>query len=103
MANPHGYPAVGEAAQAMSREHLADRYWPDTNQLNRALRRRCSTARARLRPGADVHRLYLSRGLGGYRSLPIDLAMVMVLVIALGRAFSLFGKVQKQRPETGPG
>ena len=84
--------------KAMAREHLADQVLAhDTNRLNKALRRQV-LSRAVLDSGQEL----MFTGficLGVYIAIEqftISLPMVMVLVVALGRAFSFFGKVQKQ-------
>jgi ATP-binding cassette subfamily C protein len=84
--------------KAMAREHLADQVLAyDANRLNRSLRKQVLSG-ALLDSGQEL----MFTGficLGVYVSLEqfgMDLPTVMVLVIALGRAFSFFGKVQKQ-------
>lgn len=84
--------------KAMAREHLADKVLAqDTNRLNKALRQQVMS-RALLDSGQELM-------FTGFICLGIYLAMerfsmglstVMVLVVALGRAFVFFGKVQKQ-------
>ncbi len=84
--------------KAMSREYLADQVLAhDTNLLNKSQRRQVLSA-ALLNSGQELM-------FTGFICLGIYLAMekfdmalptVMVLVVALGRAFSYFGKVQKQ-------
>ena len=84
--------------KAMSREYLADQVLAhDTNLLNKSQRRQVLSA-AMLNSGQELM-------FTGFICLGIYLAMekfdmalptVMVLVVALGRAFSYFGKVQKQ-------
>ncbi len=84
--------------KAMAREHLADQVLAhDTNRLNRALRRQVMSG-ALLNSGQEL----MFTGficLGIYMALEqfsMALPTVMVLVVALGRGFSFFGKVQKQ-------
>jgi ATP-binding cassette subfamily C protein len=84
--------------KAMAREHLADQVLAhDTNRLNKALRRQVLSAAI-----LDSAQELMFTGficLGIYVAIEkysMDLAMVLVLVVALGRAFSYFGKVQKQ-------
>jgi ATP-binding cassette subfamily C protein len=84
--------------KAMAREHLADQVLAhDTGLLNKSLRRQVLSA-AVLDSGQEL----MFAGficLGIYVSLEIfamNLTMVMVLVVALGRAFNFLGKVQKQ-------
>ena len=84
--------------KAMAREHLADQVLAqDTNRLNKALRRQVMSA-ATLNSGQELmFTAFIC--LGVYVSIAqfeMDLPVVMVLVVALGRAFSFFGKVQKQ-------
>lgn len=84
--------------KAMSREHLADKVLAhDTNRLNKALRRQVLSS-ALLSSGQELMftgficlGVYVAMG-----KFNMDLPMVMVLVVALGRAFNFFGKVQKQ-------
>jgi len=91
--------------KAMAREHLADKVLAhDTNQLNKALRRQVMSI-ASLNSGQEL----MFTGficLGIYLAMEkftFDLPMVMVLVVALGRAFSFFGKVQKQYQKLAQG
>jgi ATP-binding cassette subfamily C protein len=91
--------------KAMAREHLADQVLAyDTNRLNKALRRQVIYA-AVLDSGQEL----MFTGficLGIYVAIErfaIDLPVVMVLVVALGRAFSFFGKVQKQYQKLAQG
>jgi len=84
--------------KAMAREHLADQVLAhDTNRLNKALRRQVMSS-ALLNSGQEL----MFTGficLGVYVAMEkfsMALPMVMVLVVALGRAFTFFGKVQKQ-------
>ncbi len=84
--------------KAMARDHLADRALArDARRLNRALRRQVLSAAVL----DSAHELMFTAFicLGIYVALErfaMDLPTVMVLVVALGRAFSFFGKVQKQ-------
>jgi ATP-binding cassette subfamily C protein len=91
--------------KAMAREHLADQVLAyDTNRLNKALRKQVLSG-ALLDSGQEL----MFTGficLGIYVSLErFDMALttVMVLVVALGRAFSYFGKVQKQYQKLAQG
>lgn len=91
--------------KAMAREHLADQVLAhDTNRLNKALRRQVLSAAV-----LDSAQELMFTGficLGIYVAIEkfsMDLAMVMVLVVALGRAFSYFGKVQKQYQKLAQG
>ncbi len=91
--------------KAMSREYLADQVLAhDTNLLNKSQRRQVLSA-AMLDSGQELM-------FTGFICLGIYLAMekfdmalptVMVLVVALGRAFSYFGKVQKQYQKLAEG
>ncbi|MEZ5503517.1 MAG: ABC transporter ATP-binding protein [Halioglobus sp.] len=91
--------------KSMAREHLADQVLAlDTNRLNKALRRQVLSG-AMLDLGQEL----MFTGficLGAYIALArysIALSTVMVLVVALGRAFSFFGKVQKQYQKLAQG
>ncbi|MCB1675056.1 MAG: ABC transporter ATP-binding protein, partial [Halioglobus sp.] len=91
--------------KAMAREHLADQVLArDTNRLNRALRRQVLSAAV-----LDSAQELMFTGficLGVYLALvqfDMDLPTVMVLVVTLGRAFSFFGKVQKQYQKLAQG
>ena len=91
--------------KAMSREHLADQVLAhDANQLNKALRRQVlsgallDSAQELMFTGFICLGVYAA--IGKYQ---MDLPMVMVLVVALGRAFSFFGKVQKQYQKLAQG
>ena len=91
--------------KAMAREHLADQVLAhDTNRLNKALQRQVLSGAV-----LDSAQELMFTGficLGVYVALEkfsMDLPMVMVLVVALGRAFSFFGKVQKQYQKLAQG
>ena len=91
--------------KAMAREHLADQVLAhDTNRLNTALRRQVLSGAV-----LDSAQELMFTGficLGVYVAMEkfaMDLPMVMVLVVALGRAFSFFGKVQKQYQKLAQG
>ncbi|MEZ5570337.1 MAG: ABC transporter ATP-binding protein [Halioglobus sp.] len=91
--------------KAMAREHLADQVLSDdTRLLNKAQRRQVLSA-ALLDSGQEL----MFTGficLGVYLALEkyaMDLATVTVLVVGLGRAFSFFGKVQKQYQKLAQG
>jgi ATP-binding cassette subfamily C protein len=91
--------------KAMAREHLADQVLAhDTNRLNKALRKQVLSG-AVLSSGQEL----MFTGficLGVYIAMvrfEMALPMVMVLVVALGRAFSFFGKVQKQYQKLAQG
>jgi len=84
--------------KAMGRENLADQVLAhDTNQLNKSQRRQVLSS-ALLNSGQELmFTAFICLGI--YVAMEIftmALSTVMVLVIALGRAFSYFGKVQKQ-------
>jgi len=84
--------------KAMAREHLADQVLAhDTNRLNKALRRQVLSA-ALLDSGQELmFTAFICLGVWfAIEQFAMALPMVMVLVVALGRAFSFFGKVQKQ-------
>ena len=91
--------------KAMSREHLADKVLAhDTNQLNRALRRQVLYGAVLDSAQELMFTGFICLGVWvAIEKFAIDLAMVMVLVIALGRAFSFFGKVQKQHQKLAQG
>jgi ATP-binding cassette subfamily C protein len=91
--------------KAMSREHLADQVLAhDTNQLNKAQRKQVlsgallDSAQELMFTGFICLGVYTAIGWYG-----MDLPVVMVLVVALGRAFSFFGKVQKQYQKLAQG
>ncbi|MEE4144267.1 MAG: ABC transporter ATP-binding protein [Halieaceae bacterium] len=91
--------------KAMSREHLADQVLAhDTNQLNRALRRQVLYGAVLDSAQELMFTGFICLGVWvAIEKFDIDLAMVMVLVVALGRAFSFFGKVQKQHQKLAQG
>ncbi len=84
--------------KAMAREHLADQVLAhDTNRLNKALRRQVLSAAVLDSAQELMFTAFICLGI--YAAIGIyDMALptVMVLVAALGRAFSFVGKVQKQ-------
>ncbi|MEH6634729.1 MAG: ABC transporter ATP-binding protein [Halioglobus sp.] len=91
--------------KAMAREHLADKVLAhDTNRLNKALRRQVLSGAV-----LDSAQELMFTGficLGVYVAIEkfaMALPMVMVLVVALGRAFTFFGKVQKQYQKLAQG
>jgi len=91
--------------KAMAREHLADQVLAhDTNQLNKAQRKQVlsgallDSAQELMFTGFICLGVYAA--IGWYE---MDLPVVMVLVVALGRAFSFFGKVQKQYQKLAQG
>ena len=84
--------------KAMAREHLADQVLArDTNRLNKSLRKQVISA-AMLDLGQEVmFTAFICLGIYlAVERFSISLPVVMVLVIALGRAFGFLGKVQKQ-------
>lgn len=91
--------------KAMAREHLADQVLAhDTNQLNKALRRQVLYAAVLDSAQELMFAAFICLGVWvAIEKFSIDLAMVMVLVVALGRAFSFFGKVQKQSQKLAQG
>jgi ATP-binding cassette, subfamily C, bacterial len=84
--------------KAMAREERADQVLAeDTRQLNRALRRQVLASALLDSAQEMMFAIFICLGiylaLEGYQ---MALPKVMVLVVALGRAFSFLGKVQKQ-------
>ena len=84
--------------KAMAREYLADQVLAhDTNLLNKSQRRQVlssallNSAQEMMFTGFICLGIYLAMA-----KYDMALPTVMVLVVALGRAFSYFGKVQKQ-------
>jgi len=91
--------------KAMAREHLADQVLAgETFRLNRALRKQVFSG-ALLNSVQDL--LFASFiALGMYLALvlfSVELSTVLVLAIALGRAFGSLGKVQKQYQKMAQG
>jgi ATP-binding cassette, subfamily C, bacterial len=91
--------------KAMAREHLADKVLAhDTNRLNKALRRQVlslallDSAQELMFTGFICLGVYVAM-----EQFAMDLPTVMVLVVTLGRAFSFFGKVQKQYQKLAQG
>jgi len=91
--------------KAMAREHLADMVLAhETNQLNKALRRQVLSAA--ILDSAQELMFTVFICIGMYMALEVfsmSLATVMVLVVALGRAFAFLGKVQKQYQKLAQG
>jgi ATP-binding cassette subfamily C protein len=84
--------------KAMAREYLADQVLAhDTNLLNKSQRRQVLSA-ALLDSGQELmFTAFICLGIYlAMEKFSMVLPTVMVLVVALGRAFSYFGKVQKQ-------
>lgn len=91
--------------KAMAREHLADQVLAhDTNRLNKALRRQVLSGAV-----LDSTQELMFTGficLGIYVALErydMELPIVMLLVVGLGRAFTFLGKVQKQYQKLAQG
>ncbi len=84
--------------KAMALEHLADEVLVhETTQINKSLRRQVLSAAVLDSAQELMFAIFIALGI--YAALEIfamDLPTVMVLVVALGRAFSFLGKVQKQ-------
>ncbi|NQX88764.1 MAG: ABC transporter ATP-binding protein [Halioglobus sp.] len=84
--------------KAMAREHLADQVLAhDTRRLNKALRKQVMSG-ALLSSGQELmFAAFICLGIyAAVEQFSIALPVVFVLVIALGRSFNFFGKVQKQ-------
>tara|TARA_R110002072_G_C7973164_1_gene535011 strand:+ start:3898 stop:5646 length:1749 start_codon:yes stop_codon:yes gene_type:complete len=91
--------------KAMSREYLADQVLAhDTNLLNKSQRRQVLSA-ALLNSGQELmFTAFICLGIYvAMEKFDMALPTVMVLVVALGRAFSYFGKVQKQYQKLAEG
>lgn len=91
--------------KAMSREYLADQVLAhDTNLLNQSQRRQVLSA-AILNSGQELmFTAFICLGIYvAMEKFDMALTTVMVLVVALGRAFSYFGKVQKQYQKLAEG
>ncbi len=91
--------------KAMAREHLADHALAgDTNRLNKSLRK--AVLAGAVLNGAQELLFTLFIAIGIYAALDIfamELPVVMVLVVTLGRAFAFLGKVQKQYQKLAQG
>lgn len=84
--------------KAMAREHLADQVLAhDTQRLNKALRKQVMSG-ALLSSGQELmFTAFICLGVyAAVVQFSIALPVVVVLVVALGRSFNFFGKVQKQ-------
>lgn len=91
--------------KAMSREYLADQVLAhDTNLLNKSQRRQVLSA-AMLDSGQELmFTAFICLGIYvAMEKFDMALPTVMVLVVALGRAFNYFGKVQKQYQKLAEG
>ena len=91
--------------KAMARESLADQVLAhDTNLLNKSQRRQVLSA-ALLNSGQELmFTAFICLGIYlAMNAYNMALPTVMVLVVALGRAFSYFGKVQKQYQKLAEG
>ncbi|MEM8661685.1 MAG: ABC transporter ATP-binding protein [Pseudomonadota bacterium] len=91
--------------KAMAREHLADQVLAlDTNRLNKALRRQVIYAAILDSAQELMFASFICLGVWvAVQKFSMDLALVLVLALALGRAFSFFGKVQKQYQKLAQG
>ncbi|MEM8561559.1 MAG: ABC transporter ATP-binding protein [Pseudomonadota bacterium] len=91
--------------KAMAREHLADQVLAlDTNRLNKALRRQVIYAAILDSAQELMFASFICLGVWvAVEKFSMDLALVLVLALALGRAFSFFGKVQKQYQKLAQG
>lgn len=91
--------------KAMAREHLADNVLAgETTRLNLALRRQVLSGA--LLDSLQELMFATLIALGIYLALQVlsmELPTVMVLVVTLGRAFTFFGKVQKQYQKLAQG
>ena len=91
--------------KAMAREHLADTVLAhETTRLNKALRRQVLSAAVLDSAQELMFTVFIC--LGVYVAIAMfsaDLPTVMVLVVALGRAFTFLGKVQKQYQKLAQG
>jgi ATP-binding cassette subfamily C protein len=91
--------------KAMAREHLADNVLArETNRLNRALRKQVLSGAVLDSVQELMFAVFIALGI--YMALiafRMDLPLVLVLVAALGRAFSFLGKVQKQYQKLAQG
>ncbi len=91
--------------KAMARDHLADKVLAhDARRLNRALRRQVLSAAVLDSAHELMFTVFICLGIYvALERFAMDLPTVMVLVVALGRAFSFFGKVQKQYQKLAQG
>ncbi len=91
--------------KAMAREHLADQVLAhDTNRLNKALRRQVLSGAVLDSAQELMFTGFICLGIFvALQRFDMDLPTVMVLVVALGRAFVFFGKVQKQYQKLAQG
>ncbi|NND66163.1 MAG: ABC transporter ATP-binding protein [Halioglobus sp.] len=91
--------------KAMAREHLADQVLAhDTNKLNKALRRQVLSGAVLDSSQELMFTGFICLGIFvALQRFDMDLPTVMVLVVALGRAFVFFGKVQKQYQKLAQG
>ncbi|WP_240725248.1 ABC transporter ATP-binding protein [Mangrovimicrobium sediminis] len=91
--------------KAMARDHLADQALSgDTRRLNRALRKQVLSAAVLDSAHELMFTLFICLGIWvALERFSMALPTVMVLVVALGRAFSFFGKVQKQYQKLAQG
>ncbi len=91
--------------KAMAREHLADQVLAhDTNKLNKALRRQVLSGAVLDSAQELMFTGFICLGIFvALERFDMDLPTVMVLVVALSRAFVFFGKVQKQYQKLAQG
>jgi ATP-binding cassette subfamily C protein len=91
--------------KAMAREHLADKVLAlETTRINKALRRQVLSAAVLDSAQELMFTVFICLGI--YMAIAMfsaDLPTVMVLVVALGRAFNFLGKVQKQYQKLAQG
>jgi ATP-binding cassette subfamily C protein len=84
--------------KAMSREHLADNFLAgETTRLNKALRKQVLSGAVLDSAQELMFAIFIALGiLVALEGFDMALPTVMVLVVAIGRAFAFLGKVQKQ-------
>ena len=91
--------------KAMAREHLADKVLAlETTRLNKALRRQVLSSAILDSAQELMFTVFICLGVYvAIETFSADLPTVMVLVVALGRAFTFLGKVQKQYQKLAQG
>jgi ATP-binding cassette subfamily C protein len=91
--------------KAMAREHLADKVLAlETTRLNKALRRQVLSSAVLDSAQELMFTVFICLGVYvAIETFSADLPTVMVLVVALGRAFTFLGKVQKQYQKLAQG
>jgi ATP-binding cassette subfamily C protein len=91
--------------KAMARAHLADKALArETTRINKSIRRQVLSSAVLSSAQELMFTIFIA--LGMYVALAIygmELPMVMVLVVALGRTFAFLGKVQKQYQKLAQG